>query len=67
MTRFGLFYLDRVQCVPCDVGIGFGLETDLRLLFHLGQRRHEELLVLLPSVIPPVAQSSIFLLPPGFP
>ena len=33
--------------MTCDVGIGFGLETDLRLLFHLGQRRHEELLVLL--------------------
>ena len=51
MTSFGLFCLDRVQCAPCNVGIGFGLETDLRLLFHLGQRRHEELLVLLTSVI----------------
>ena len=64
MTRFGPFYLDRVQCVPCDVGIGFGLETDLRLMFRLGQRRHEELLVLLPSAIPRVAWSAIFLLPP---
>ena len=67
MTRFGPFCLDRVQCAPCDVGIDFGLETDLRLLFHLGQRRHEELLVLLPSAILRVAQSAIFLLPPGFP